>query len=54
MVGTSGSMRLRWREVTASARSLPDWMKGREVAMMSNIIGTVPAITSASAGALPL
>ena len=40
--------------VTASARSLPDWICGSAEVMASNMICTSPAISPACAGTAPL
>ena len=54
IVGTSGSDGSRVAVVTASARSLPAFTCGEALTTLSIMIGTWPAITSISAGPLPL
>ena len=54
MVGTWGSCGRRSAEVTASALSLPPWMKGSAGVMFSKMKSIWPPIRSVSAGALPL
>jgi hypothetical protein len=54
MVGTSGRDGERFVEVTASARSRPEAMKGMAEGMESNIIWIWPPIRSVRAGELPL
>ena len=53
-VGTSGSAAARLRPVCASTRSLPPLICGTAPGAFSNIIDTRPAMTSGSAGPLPL
>lgn len=53
MVGTVGSDRARTGAVTASARSLPDWMWPRADATLAKNKGTWPPITSFMAGPPP-
>ena len=40
MVGTLGRLLTRFVDVTASARTLPDWMCGAATTVVSNISGT--------------
>ena len=46
MVGMPGSAETRFAEVTAIARTFPDWMCGRLGALMLNESWMCPAITS--------
>ena len=52
--GTSGSMAMRWAVETPTARTLPAWINGSAGPRSTNISGTCPAMTSLSAGRLPL
>ena len=54
IVGMSGRTALRLSVVTASGRTLPEWMCGTTDEAVANIICTWPAITSCNAGAAPL
>ena len=54
MVGTSGREGERLAEVTASARSRPEAMKGMAEGMESNMSWICPPIRSVRAGELPL
>src|SRR6185436_19871977 len=54
MVGTSGSCDMRFRLVTASARTRPDWIAGSTAGAVCALTGIWPPITSESACGAPL
>ncbi|MCY1462378.1 hypothetical protein D9M71_801440 [compost metagenome] len=54
MVGTSGSSARRLSLVTASARSLPDWMYGMELGRLSIMKVNCWPSNAATAGPAPL
>ncbi|MNT56775.1 hypothetical protein D3C72_1941050 [compost metagenome] len=53
-VGTFGSAASRSRDITASARSAPDWICGAELVSWSTTMSIWPPMRSISAGAEPL